>query len=61
LRCRSWTASVKVRTAPHDALIADITPPEFRGRAFGFTKAIQYLKSSLLPQKLKNPYSNNVK
>jgi MFS family permease len=29
-----------IRTAPRDALIADITPAEFRGRAFGFNKAM---------------------
>ena len=29
-----------VRTAPRDALIADLTPPERRGRAFGFNKAM---------------------
>jgi MFS family permease len=29
-----------VRTAPRDALIADITPRELRGRAFGFNKAM---------------------
>jgi MFS family permease len=29
-----------VRTAPRDALIAEITPPELRGRAFGFNKAM---------------------
>jgi MFS family permease len=29
-----------IRTAPRDALIADITPPEFHGRAFGFNKAM---------------------
>jgi MFS family permease len=29
-----------IRTAPRDALIADITSPEFRGRAFGFNKAM---------------------
>jgi MFS family permease len=29
-----------IRTAPRDALIADITAPEFRGRAFGFNKAM---------------------
>jgi MFS family permease len=29
-----------IRTAPRDALIADITPPELRGRAFGFNKAM---------------------
>jgi MFS family permease len=29
-----------IRTAPRDALIADVTPPEMRGRAFGFNKAM---------------------
>ncbi len=29
-----------IRTAPRDALIADITPPEQRGKAFGFRKAM---------------------
>jgi hypothetical protein len=29
-----------IRTAPRDALIADITPADFRGRAFGFNKAM---------------------
>lgn len=29
-----------IRTAPRDALIADVTPPEHRGRAFGFNKAM---------------------
>jgi MFS family permease len=29
-----------VRSAPRDALIADLTPPELRGRAFGFNKAM---------------------
>jgi MFS family permease len=29
-----------IRTAPRDALIADSTPPELRGRAFGFNKAM---------------------
>lgn len=29
-----------IRTAPRDALIADVTPPELRGRAFGFNKAM---------------------
>ncbi len=28
-----------VRTAPRDALVADVTPPELRGRAFGFHRA----------------------
>ena len=29
-----------VRSAPRDALIADLTPPTLRGRAFGFNKAM---------------------
>jgi len=29
-----------VRTAPRDALIADVTPEQHRGRAFGFNKAM---------------------
>ena len=29
-----------IRSAPRDALIADLTPPEQRGRAFGFNKAM---------------------
>jgi MFS family permease len=29
-----------IRTAPRDALIADLTPPVLRGRAFGFNKAM---------------------
>ena len=29
-----------VRSAPRDALIAELTPPELRGRAFGFNKAM---------------------
>jgi len=29
-----------IRTAPRDALIADVTRPEDRGRAFGFNKAM---------------------
>ncbi len=29
-----------IRTAPKDALIADVTPAEQRGRAFGFNKAM---------------------
>src|SRR5262245_50795398 len=29
-----------VRSAPRDALMADLTPPELRGRAFGFNKAM---------------------
>lgn len=29
-----------IRTAPRDALIADVTPAQHRGRAFGFNKAM---------------------
>jgi len=29
-----------IRTAPRDALIAHVTPPDLRGRAFGFNKAM---------------------
>ena len=29
-----------IRTAPRDALIADVTAPKMRGRAFGFNKAM---------------------
>lgn len=29
-----------IRTSPRDALIADVTAPEHRGRAFGFNKAM---------------------
>jgi MFS family permease len=29
-----------IRSAPRDAMIADLTPPELRGRAFGFNKAM---------------------
>jgi MFS family permease len=32
-----------LRTAPRDALIADATPPEARGRAFGFHRAADHL------------------
>lgn len=32
-----------VRTAPRDALIAEVTAPEHRGRAFGFNKAMDRL------------------
>lgn len=32
-----------IRTAPRDALIADSTPPEARGRAFGFHRAMDTL------------------
>jgi len=32
-----------IRTAPRDALVADVTPPELRGRAFGFHRAADTL------------------
>ncbi|HZD41459.1 MAG TPA: MFS transporter [Terriglobales bacterium] len=32
-----------VRSGPRDALIAEVTPPEQRGRAFGFNKAMDKL------------------
>ena len=32
-----------LRTAPRDAMIADITPPPLRGRAFGFHRALDHL------------------
>jgi MFS family permease len=31
-----------VRSAPRDAVIADVTPPEQRGRAFGFHRALDH-------------------
>jgi len=38
-----------VRTAPRDALIADSTPSELRGRAFGFHRAMDHLGAALGP------------
>ena len=32
-----------IRTSPRDAIIAELTPPEHRGRAFGFNKAMDKL------------------
>lgn len=32
-----------LRTAPRDAMIADVTPPVMRGRAFGFHRALDHL------------------
>lgn len=29
-----------IRSAPRDALVADVTPPEIRGKAFGFQRAL---------------------
>jgi MFS family permease len=31
-----------VRSAPRDAIIADVTPPPLRGRAFGFQRALDH-------------------
>jgi len=31
-----------IRSAPRDAMIADVTPPESRGRAFGFHRALDH-------------------
>lgn len=31
-----------IRSAPRDALIADVTPPDQRGRAFGFHRALDH-------------------
>jgi MFS family permease len=38
-----------VRTAPRDALVADVTPPELRGRAFGFHRAADTLGAVVGP------------
>jgi MFS family permease len=38
-----------VRTAPRDALVADVTPPEERGRAFGFHRAADTLGAVVGP------------
>ena len=38
-----------LRTAPRDALIADSTPPEMRGRAFGFHRAMDHLGAAIGP------------
>lgn len=38
-----------IRTAPRDALIADSTPAEMRGRAFGFHRALDHLGAALGP------------
>jgi MFS family permease len=36
-----------LRTPPRDALIADVTPPELRGRAFGFHRGADHLGAML--------------
>lgn len=38
-----------LRTAPRDALVADLTPPELRGRAFGFHRAADTLGAVVGP------------
>ncbi|MBX7166408.1 MAG: MFS transporter [Pirellulales bacterium] len=38
-----------LRTAPRDALIADVTPPEQRGAAFGYHRAMDHLGAALGP------------
>lgn len=38
-----------VRTAPRDALIADVTPQEQRGRAFGFHRAMDHAGAAIGP------------
>ncbi|MGD9720575.1 MAG: MFS transporter [Pirellulales bacterium] len=38
-----------IRAAPRDALIVDSTPPEARGRAFGFTRAMDHLGAAVGP------------
>jgi MFS family permease len=38
-----------IRTAPRDALVADVTPPSLRGRAFGFHRAADTLGAVLGP------------
>jgi MFS family permease len=38
-----------LRTSPRDALIADSTPQEMRGRAFGFHRAMDHLGAAIGP------------
>jgi MFS family permease len=38
-----------IRTAPRDALLADSTPPEQRGRAFGFHRSMDHLGAVVGP------------
>jgi MFS family permease len=38
-----------IRTSPRDAMIADSTAPEMRGRAFGFHQAMDHLGAALGP------------
>jgi len=38
-----------IRSAPRDAIIADVTPPESRGRAFGFQRALDHTGAVIGP------------
>ena len=38
-----------IRSAPRDALIAEVTPPEHRGRAFGLHRAMDHLGALIGP------------
>jgi MFS family permease len=38
-----------LRGAPRDALIADLTPPDMRGRAYGFNRAMDHAGAALGP------------
>ena len=38
-----------VRDSPRDALIADTTPPEYRGKAFGFHRSLDTLGAAIGP------------
>jgi MFS family permease len=38
-----------IRTPPRDAMIVDCTPPEIRGRAFGFQRAMDHLGAVIGP------------
>lgn len=38
-----------IRSAPRDAMIADVTPPESRGKAFGFQRALDHTGAVIGP------------
>ncbi|HJT18466.1 MAG TPA: MFS transporter, partial [Thermoanaerobaculia bacterium] len=38
-----------IRSAPRDAMIADVTPPESRGKAFGFHRALDHTGAVIGP------------
>jgi MFS family permease len=38
-----------IRSAPRDALVADVTPPQMRGRAYGFHRAMDNLGAVIGP------------